>query len=74
MGRGLGMPLGPGVLNLPAIIAAAVAAATQGYDAAAAASPSAAAAAPLARVLSLMNMLHMLFICRVVTNAEIPRI
>ena len=65
------MPLGPGSLDLVAIIAAeaAAAAATKGY--AAAASPS---AAPAARVLSPLKLLHLRFIYRVITNAEIPRI
>ena len=72
--------MGPGGLDLPDIIAAAAAAATtQGYAtaaaaAAAAASSSVAATAPAARVLSPMKLLHLHFICRVSTNAEITRI
>ena len=79
-GGSLGRPLGQGVLNLPAIIAAAAAAnaavVTQGYAAAAAASPSVSnsASAPLARVLSLLKLLHLRFICGVAMDADIPRI
>ena len=74
-GRGLGRPLGPGVLDLPAIIAAAAAAsaadATQGYSAVAAASPSVAAFTPSARVLYPLKLLHLRFICGVETDANI---
>ena len=69
--------MGPGVLDLPAIIAAAAAAAaaTQGYAAAAAAaSPPVAAYTPSVRVLSLLKLLHLRFICGLATDAEIPRI
>ena len=66
------MTLGPGGLNLPAIIAAA---ATQGYAVyTASASPSVAAVALAARVLSPLKLIHLRFICGVSTNAEIPRI
>ena len=68
--------MGPGLLNITAIIAAAAAAAaTQGYAAAdSAASPSVAATAPSARVLSLLKLLHLRFICGVATDAKIPRV
>ena len=42
--------------------------------AAAATLPSVAAAALAVRVLSLMKLIHLRFICRVATNADIPRI
>ena len=62
------------MLDLLTIIAAAAAAATdvatQGYAAAA----DATASSPLARVLSPLNLLHLCFICRVGTDAEIPHI
>ena len=72
----MGIPLGPGVLDIMAIIAAtSAAAATQGYAAAAAAaSPSVAATAPLERVICLLKRLHLRFICRVAMDTEIPRI
>ena len=61
------MTLGPGILDLPAIIAAAVEAAaavvTQGYSTTAVTtSPSFAATAPAACVLSLLKLLHLHFI------------
>ena len=62
-GGGLGVPLGPGGIDLPAIIAAVATAAT---------SPSVAAAAPLAHVLSLLKLLHLRFIYGVATDADIP--
>ena len=67
------MSLVPGGINIPAIIAAADATddVTQGY-AAVAASPSVTATAPSARVLSLLKLLHLHFICGVVTGADIP--
>ena len=75
----MGVPLGSGGLDLPAIIMdaseAAATAVTQGYAAAAAAaSPSVAAAAPSARVLSPLNLLHLRFICGVATDTDIPQI
>ena len=60
------MPLGPRGLDLPAIIAEAAAAA--------AASPSVAPSAPAARMMSPLKLIHLRFICRVATNAKIPRI
>ena len=72
------VPLGPGGINLPAIImamvAAAAAVATQGYAAAAATSPSVTAAAPSARMLSPLKLLHLNFIYGVATDAKTPRI
>ena len=72
----MGIPLGPGGLNLHAIIAAAAAAATaavtQGYAAdTAAASTSVADPTPLAHVLSSLNLPHLRFICRVVMETKI---
>ena len=76
VGGGLGRPLGPGFPDILDIIvsksAAAAVAATQGY--AAASSPSFVASSPLARVLSLLKLLHLRFIYRVSTDAEIPPI
>ena len=67
----MGVPLGPGGLDLPDIIAAAAAAAAaaanQGYSVAAAAAPS-------ALVLSPLKLLHLRFICGVATDAEVPHI
>ena len=77
---GMGVPLGPWGLYLNAIIATAAAAtataATQGYAVAVAVAvaASAAASAPLASVLSPLKLLHLRFICRLATDAEIPRI
>ena len=74
------MPLVPGGLDIPAIIAAvaadATAAVTQGYSVAAAAtSPSVdATTAPSSRVLSLLKLLHLSFICRVAMDAKTPLI
>ena len=77
------MPLVPGGIDIPAIIASAAAAAaaataaaaTQEYTAAApAASPSVAATTPLARMLSPLKLLHLQFIYGVATDPEIPRI
>ena len=73
------MPLVPGGLDIPAIIAAvaadATAATTQGYAVAAAAtSPSVdATTAPSSRVLYLLKLLHLCFIYGVATDADIPR-
>ena len=60
------MPLGPRGLELPAIIAEAAEAAV--------ASPSVAPSSPAARMLSPLKLIHLRFICKVATNADIPRI
>ena len=71
------MPLVPGGIYLPSIIAsasvAAAATSTQGYAAAAAASPSVAVSFA-ARMLSPLKLIYLRFICRVATNYEIPQI